>query len=70
MNARQLEKLGMPTNCVKDAILAVQKLAAVDRAQRRNIKQTIRDVLAEPEDFTADTDLGPLAGCADRRSKF
>lgn len=61
MNGRQLEKLGVPADCVKAAIGVVQKLASALPAQRKNIKQTIRDVLARPDDFVADAKLGPLA---------
>jgi len=61
MNTRQLKKLGVPDDCVKDALKAIQT-ASADRAFRgAKVKQRIKNVLNRPEDHTDDEVFGPFA---------
>ena len=72
MNARQLAKLGVPTECVGDAIAAVQSAAkhnrTVEKPLRIDINEAVRRCVRQPEDFVGDTHFGPLAAAviADR----
>ena len=61
MNARQLEKLGVPRRCSKPAIAVVQKLAAAKTLSRGKIKERIRQVVADPRLFVGDSDFDALA---------
>lgn len=65
MNARQLAKLGVPKECVKDAIAGVQSIAkhnrTVEKPLRIDVNDAVRLCVDRPEDFTGDTHLGPLA---------
>ena len=61
MNSRQLEKLGVPADCVRDAITAVQTLIASGAAKGKEVKTRIAAVVEAPEKFTDDEHLGPLA---------
>ena len=67
MNRRQLQKLGVPANCVKVAITAVQRLAA-NSARQQDIKKWVQSVVEEPKDFLEDEHLADLAAAliADR----
>ena len=61
MNARQLQELGVPPDCVKVTIGVLQRLAR-NRANRgRDIKRLIESVVADPLVFSADPDVGALA---------
>jgi tRNA-splicing ligase RtcB len=68
MNSRQLEKLGVPQFCIKEAIQAVSTFAQSGSARARNVKQAIKFVLAAPDEFVDDKYFGPLANAliADR----
>ncbi|MCA9062812.1 MAG: RtcB family protein [Planctomycetaceae bacterium] len=61
MNARQLEKLGVPRHCVKPAIAAVQQLAAERTLSRTEIRERIRQVTENPRLFVGDSVLNALA---------
>ena len=61
MNARQLEKLGVPRECARWAIAAVQQLVAQKRCSRGEIKKRIQQVVADPQLFVGDDTLGTLA---------
>lgn len=65
MNARQLEKLGVPRLCMTQAIGAVQKIVAqnrrVERDSRINLKEAIRECVSDPDAHTNDALLGELA---------
>ncbi|MCE9547898.1 MAG: RtcB family protein [Planctomycetia bacterium] len=63
MNSRQLQKLGVPDYCVKQAIAAVQELVreGTARGERPDVKERIKAALADPQAFVADEVLGPLA---------
>ena len=61
MNARQLEKLGVPPDCMPAAIRGIQSAAASGELRSMNVKERIKDVLAAPAAHTADPHFGDLA---------
>src|SRR5580704_8133466 len=61
MNARQLEKLGVPAECMKSAILAIQSAASAGILRSLNVKQLISQILASPADHLRDQHFGPFA---------
>jgi tRNA-splicing ligase RtcB (3'-phosphate/5'-hydroxy nucleic acid ligase) len=61
MNSRQLQKLGVPDDCVKSAIAAIQNATKVGGLKGKLIKQAIKDVVDRPEDFTEDEHFGQFA---------
>jgi tRNA-splicing ligase RtcB len=61
MNARQLEKLGVPAECYKSAILAIQSAAGAGILRSLDVKQVIKDVLADPAAHLVDPHFGPFA---------
>lgn len=60
MNSRQLQKMGVPEDCVRSAIGAIQS-ATAGGLRGKAIKQVIRSVLERPQDFTEDVHFGPFA---------
>ena len=61
MNSRQLKKLGVPNDCVKSAIMAIQAATKVGGLKGKQIKQAIQNVVDRPEDYTDDEHFGQLA---------
>ena len=61
MNARQLEKLGVPAECMKAAILAIQSAAGAGVLRRLNVKQIFKDVMADPAAHLNELHFGPFA---------
>ena len=61
MNSRQLKKLGVPDDCVRSAIVAIQAATKSGGLKGKQIKQAIRSVVECPEDFTNDEHFGPFA---------
>jgi tRNA-splicing ligase RtcB (3'-phosphate/5'-hydroxy nucleic acid ligase) len=61
MNARQLEKLGVPAFCAGKAISAIQRLASEGKLRNKDIKETVKAIVARPEDYTADPHWSQLA---------
>ena len=61
MNSRRLQKLGVPEDCVKSAIAAIQRAVSADRAKRQSTKPIITSILEVPEDHVADEHFGPFA---------
>ncbi len=61
MNSRQLLKLGVPPDCVKDAILAIHKMTQSAAIKGKAIKVRIAAVLDDPAAYTADEHLGEFA---------
>lgn len=61
MNARQLEKLGVPRDCSRSAIAAVQNLVALKKYSRGEIKRRIAQVVADPKLFVGDAVMNGLA---------
>jgi len=61
MNARQLQKLGVPTECMKSAILAIQSAATAGALRALNVKQAVKDLLEDPAAHVNDEHFGQLA---------
>ncbi|MCA9229891.1 MAG: RtcB family protein [Planctomycetales bacterium] len=64
MNRRQLQKLGVPPDCVPTAIDALRIAASTDLGmglKGKRARQTIADVVAAPENFLADPIWSRLA---------
>src|SRR5690349_4882545 len=61
MNARQLEKLGVPGDCIKSAILAIQNASEAGLLRTLNVKQVIKDILDRPNDHLLDPNFGQFA---------
>jgi tRNA-splicing ligase RtcB len=65
MNARQLAKLGVPQDCMRQAIAAVQEIVkwnhSVPKDKRINIKEAITACAEKPRDHKEDQFLGKLA---------
>lgn len=61
MNARQLEKLGIPRYCARYAITAVQELAALKSLSRGEIRERVRQVAESPQLFVGDALFDALA---------
>lgn len=60
MNTSQLRKLGVPEDCLNVAIAAIQK-AAASGERTKDLKETIRQVVASPAGFTDDAIFGEFA---------
>lgn len=54
MNSRQLEKLGVPRDCVPEAITAIQNVVAGGETRAKGVKRQIAEVLQNPESYLAD----------------
>lgn len=61
MNARQLEKLGVPRRCARPAIAAVQQISAQKTMSRSQMKERIRQVVSDPQLFLGDAVFNDLA---------
>ena len=61
MNSRQLQKLGVPADCVKEAITAIQAVTGANVSKGKGVKKQIKLVLDDPEDFVDDEHFGPFA---------
>lgn len=65
MNGRQLQKLGVPQACVREAIGAVQSLSsstpAKGNSRAKYVRRRIREVVAKPDAFVNDPDVGDFA---------
>lgn len=61
MNARQLERLGVPRRCAKTAIVVVQKLRAQRELSRNQIKERLQQVVEDPQLFLGDPHMDALA---------
>lgn len=61
MNTTQLRKLGVPEHCLVPAIQAIQVTAKAGRLKGPELKQHIREILAQPEAHTSDSDFGEFA---------
>ena len=61
MNARQLEKLGIPIYCANEAIAVIQRLASDGHLRSKSIKEMIKNIVAKPQDYVTDENWGSLA---------
>ena len=49
MNRRQLQKLGVPEDCVKSAIAAIHSIRREQSGGKKEVKQLLQAVLVAPE---------------------
>ena len=61
MNSRQLRKLGVPEDCLRIAITAIQQASKAEHLKGKAIKQVIEAVLEKPEAYQDDAHFGQLA---------
>lgn len=61
MNARQLEKLGVPIECVPAAIKAIQNVIREQGLRGKNVKETIVSLVEDPHAFLGDALWGAFA---------
>ncbi len=61
MNPRQLEKIGVPPDCVNEAIRVIQQVVKQGKDKAKSVKRQIQEVVAAPQVFVNDPDFGPLA---------
>ncbi|MDZ4783973.1 MAG: RtcB family protein [Planctomycetia bacterium] len=61
MNRRQLEKLGVPARCLKEAIAAVQSAATDGGLRGKDVRAQLLAVVERPTEFTSDPHFAPLA---------
>ena len=61
MNSRQLKKLGVPDDCVKSAIAAIQSAMKGGGLKGKQVKDTIRTVMEDPGSHTSDEHFGQFA---------
>ncbi len=70
MNNRQLLKLGVPQDCLKDAITAIQNLTGPGGLRGKSVKKRIASALEQPESFISDEHLGAFASAVIRDRDF
>jgi tRNA-splicing ligase RtcB len=61
VNTRQLEKLGVPAECIKAAILAIQSAAKAGVLRDLNVKEMIKSVMSTPASHLGDPYFGQFA---------
>lgn len=61
MNARQLEKLGLPTECIPTAIASIQRLVSGEGFRGKDIKKELKALAADPNAYVEDPHWGALA---------
>jgi tRNA-splicing ligase RtcB len=70
MNSRQLEKLGVPSECVSGAIQGIQRVVSSGEARSKDVKLTIRAILAAPEEYLTDEYFADFARSLIRERSF
>ncbi|MBM4003630.1 MAG: RtcB family protein [Planctomycetes bacterium] len=70
MNSRQLEKLGVPSECIRDAIQGIQRVVSAGEARSKEVKVTIRAILAAPEEYLSDAYFADFARSLIRERAF
>ncbi len=68
MNSRQLIKLGVPDDCVREAVVAIQAVMKQNDVKGKDVKKQIVAVVDDPDAFLDDACLGEFAAAliADR----
>jgi len=61
MNKRQLLALGVPEDCVSDAVACIHAAAKAKILKQRSPKKLIPQIIASPDLFTSDAYFGDLA---------
>ena len=61
MNTTQLRKLGIPDECLGQAITGIQSAAAAGELRGKHIKQQLKQIVAAPESHRSDPHFAALA---------
>ncbi len=61
MNSRQLLKLGVPADCIPQAVAAIQSVTQAGQLKGKAVKKRIQQVLEDPSAYLADVHLGDFA---------
>lgn len=61
MNSRQLQKLGVPEECLSQAIASIQNMVDAGDFKGKNFKKLIKQVLDAPAEFVEHPQFGELA---------
>jgi tRNA-splicing ligase RtcB (3'-phosphate/5'-hydroxy nucleic acid ligase) len=61
VNPRQIRKLGVPDDCIGEAIAVIQALRADRKIRKAEIQQKLEAVVESPGDYVTDEVLAPLA---------
>lgn len=61
MNSRQLQKLGVPQDCVKEAIMAIERSISTGDMRGKEMRQKIKAILEDPDAFVDDDCFGTFA---------
>ncbi len=61
LNSRQLKNLGVPADCVKSAVAAIRSATQTGGLRRKQLKETIKNVVARPSVFLDDVHFGRFA---------
>ena len=70
MNGRQLQKLGVPADCIGAAITAVQAAVATGEYRGAGLKQAIRNVVESPGEYQEDACFGARASAIVEDQQF
>ncbi|MHB8970939.1 MAG: RtcB family protein [Pirellulaceae bacterium] len=70
MNSRQLLKLGVPADCVKEAVAAIQAVTLAGHVKGKAVKQWVQSVLEAPSAYLADEHFGALAAALIAEREF
>lgn len=61
MNSRQLKKLGVPEDCTKSAMRAIEAAVSSGAVPSKEIKALVKQVLAAPDEYLRDAHFGSFA---------
>lgn len=61
MNGRQLQNLGVPADCVKSAVAAIQNVTKIGGLRDKQVKEAVRNVVADPHAYVDDEHFGSFA---------
>lgn len=61
MNSRQLQKMGIPEECLKEAVASIQSLVDSGGFKGKNFKKLVKQVVDNPEEYVEDEHFAELA---------
>ncbi|MHB8951895.1 MAG: RtcB family protein [Pirellulaceae bacterium] len=61
MNSRQLLKLGVPADCVREAVTAIQSVTSAGHLKGKAVKKLVQGVLEDPASYGTDEHFGAFA---------
>jgi tRNA-splicing ligase RtcB len=61
MNSRQLLKLGVPADCIREAMSAIQSATRAGNLKGKAVRKLVQQVLEDPESHVADEHFGAFA---------